>query len=62
MKPRAKKKKFKKRFPYSDEFKQHKNGYMERLHKCPVCGGFEWKEKTCEDIIEDMKNMKKMLI
>lgn len=23
---------------------------------------FEWKEKTCEDIIEDMRNMKKMLI
>lgn len=22
---------------------------------------FEWKEKTCEDIIEDMRNMKKML-
>lgn len=38
MKPRAKKKKFKKRFPYSDEFKKHKIGYMERLHKCPVCG------------------------
>lgn len=38
MKPRAKKKKFKKRFPYSDEFNQHKIGYMERQHKCPVCG------------------------
>ena len=23
---------------------------------------FEWKEKTCEDIIEDMRNMRKMLI
>ena len=23
---------------------------------------FEWKEKTCEDIIEDVRNMKKMLI
>lgn len=38
MKSRAEKKKFKKRFPYSDRFKQPQNGYMERLHKCPVCG------------------------
>jgi hypothetical protein len=38
MKPRAKKKKLKKLFPYSDEFKQHKIGYMERLHKCTFCG------------------------
>ena len=39
MKPRAKKKKLKKRFPYSDMWKKTKFGYMERLHKCPVCGG-----------------------
>ena len=39
MKPRAKKKKLKKLFPYSYDFKHHKKGYMERLHKCPVCGG-----------------------
>lgn len=38
MKPRAKKKKLKKLFPYSKEFKQYKKGYNERLHKCPICG------------------------
>ena len=32
MKPRAKKKKLKKLFPYSNEFKQHKKGYKKRLH------------------------------
>jgi len=39
MKPRAKKKKLKKRFPYSYYFKHHKKGYKKRLHKCPICGG-----------------------
>lgn len=39
MRPRAKKKKLKKRFPYSYDFKHHKKGYKKRLHKCPVCGG-----------------------
>lgn len=39
MKPRAKKKKLKKRFPYSYDFKHHKKGYKKRLHKCPICGG-----------------------
>lgn len=39
MKPRAKKKKLKKLFTYSKEFKQYKKGYTERRHKCPVCGG-----------------------
>ena len=38
MKSRAKKKKLKKRFPYSYDFKYHKKGYKKRLHKCPVCG------------------------
>ena len=62
MKPRAKKKNLKSIFPYSDEFKQRKYGYMQRLHKCPVCGGsrrsgyyrccpkcywvFEWHDKV----------------
>lgn len=74
MKPRAKKKKFKKRFPYSDEFKQHKFGYMERLHKCPVCGGsrrsgyyrccpkcawvYEWQKKV-EELVEQTDAMMK---
>lgn len=64
MKPRAKKKKFKKRFPYSYDFKHHKKGYKKRLHKCPVCGGsrrsgyysicpkcawvYEWQKKVRE--------------
>ena len=39
MKSRAKKKKLKKLFPYSNEFKQHKKGYKKRRHECPVCGG-----------------------
>lgn len=39
MKPRAKKKKLKKRFPYSYDFRHHKKGYKKRLHKCPICGG-----------------------
>ena len=39
MKPRAKKKKLKKLFPYSYDFKHHKKGYMKRRHECPVCGG-----------------------
>lgn len=38
MKPRAKKKKLKKRFPYSYDIKYHKKDYKKRLHKCPVCG------------------------
>ena len=72
MKPRAKKKKLKKRFPYSYEFKQHKNGYMERLHKCPVCGGsrrsgyylccskcywvYEWQDKV-KGLVEQTSDM-----
>ena len=72
MKPRAKKKKFKKRFPYSYEFKQHKNGYMERRHKCPVCGGsrragyylccpkcywvYEWQNKV-KGLVEQTSDM-----
>ena len=39
MKPRAKKKKLKKLFPYSYDFKHHKKGYMKGRHECPVCGG-----------------------
>ena len=39
MKPRAKKKKFKKRFKNIYELKSPKKGYKDRLHKCPVCGG-----------------------
>ena len=74
MKPRAKKKKLKKRFPYSYEFKQHKNGYMERLHKCPVCGGsrrsgyylccskcywvYEWQDKV-KGLVEQADAMMK---
>ena len=38
MKPRTKKKKLKKRFPFSDEWKPSRTGYRERLHSCPVCG------------------------
>ena len=72
MKPRAKKKKLKKRFPYSDEFKQHKIGYMERLHKCPICGGsrragyylccskcywvYEWQNKV-KGLVEQTSDM-----
>lgn len=74
MKPRAKKKRLKKRFPYSYEFKQHKNGYMERLHKCPVCGCsrrsgyyrccpkcawvYEWQKKV-EELVEQADAMMK---
>lgn len=74
MKPRAKKKKLKKCFPYSDEFKQHKKGYKERLHKCPVCGGsrrsgyygccpkcdwvYEWQKKV-EELVEQTDAMMK---
>lgn len=42
MKPRAKKKRLKKTFPYSKiwkKTKKTKSGYNKRLHKCPVCGG-----------------------
>lgn len=72
MKSRAEKKKFKKRFPYSDRFKQPKNGYMERLHKCPVCGGsrragyyrccskcywmYEWQNKV-KGLVEQASDM-----
>ena len=74
MKPRAEKKKLKKRFPYSYEFKQPKNGYMERLHKCPVCGGsrrsgyylccskcywvYEWQDKV-KGLVEQADAMMK---
>ena len=72
MKPRAKKKKLKKLFPYSYEFKQHKNGYMERRHKCPVCGSsrrsgyylccskcywvYEWQNKV-KGLVEQTSDM-----
>lgn len=62
MKPRAKNKRLKKTFPHSNMWKETKFGYMERLHKCPVCGGsrrsgyyiccpkcywvFEWQDKV----------------
>ena len=74
MKPRAKKEKLKKRFPYSDRFKQPKNGYKKRLHKCPVCGGsrrsgyyrccpkcswvYEWQKKV-EELVEQADAMMK---
>ena len=72
MKPRAKKKKLKKLFPYSNEFKQYKKGYKERLHKCPICGGlrragyylccskcywvYEWQKKV-EELVEQASDM-----
>lgn len=72
MKPRAKKKKFKKSFPYSKEFKQHKKSYKKRLHKCPVCGGsrrsgyyricpecgwvYEWQDKV-KGLVEQTSDM-----
>ena len=72
MKPRAKKKKLKKRFPYSDMWKKTKFGYMERLHKCPVCGGsrragyylccskcywvYEWQDKV-KGLVEQTSDM-----
>lgn len=62
MKPREKKKKLKK----------HKNGYMERLHKCPICGGsrrsgyyricpkctwvYEWQDKV-KGLVEQISDM-----
>lgn len=74
MKPRAKKKHLKKCFPYSDEFKQPKIGYKERLHKCPVCGGsrrsgyymicpkcgwvYEWQDKV-KGLVEQISDMMK---
>lgn len=74
MKPRANKKKFKKRFPYSDGFKQPRIGYKDRLHKCPVCGGsrragyyqccskcywvYEWQKKV-EELVEQADAMMK---
>lgn len=72
MKPRAEKKKLKKRFPYSDMWKKTKFGYMERLHKCPVCGGsrragyylccskcywvYEWQNKV-KGLVEQTSDM-----
>lgn len=72
MKPRAKKKKLKKLFPYSNEFKQHKKGYKKRLHKCPFCGGsrrsgyygccpkcdwvYEWQDKV-KGLVEQTSDM-----
>lgn len=74
MKPRAKKKKFKKRFTYSDGFKQPQIGYMERRHKCPICGGsrrsgyylccpkcywvYEW-QKNVDELVEQADAMMK---
>lgn len=74
MKPRAKKKRLKKRFPYSYDFKHHKKGYKKRLHKCPVCGGsrrsgyyricpkcawvYEWQKKV-EELVEQADAMMK---
>lgn len=74
MKPRAKKKKLKKLFPYTYDFKHHKKGYKKRLHKCPVCGGsrrsgyyricpecgwvYEWQKKV-EELVEQADAMMK---
>lgn len=74
MKPRAKKKKLKKHFPFSDEWKPRRIGYMERLHKCPICGGsrrsgyyrccpkcawvYEWQKKV-EELVEQADAMMK---
>lgn len=72
MKPRAKKKKLKKSFPYSYDIKYHKKGYKKRLHKCPVCGGsrragyynfcskcywvYEWQDKV-KGLVEQASDM-----
>lgn len=72
MKPRAKKKKLKKRFPYSYDFKHNKKGYKKRLHKCPICGGsrragyynfcskcywvYEWQDKV-KGLVEQASDM-----
>lgn len=74
MKPRAKNKRLKKTFPHSNMWKETKFGYMERLHKCPVCGGsrrsgyyrycpkcywvFEWQKKV-EELVEQTDAMMK---
>ena len=74
MKPRAKKKKLKKLFPYIYDFRHHKKGYNKRLHKCPVCGGsrrsgyyricpkcywvYEWQKKV-EELVEQADAMMK---
>ena len=74
MKPRAEKKKLKKRFPYSDMWKKTKFGYMERLHKCPICGSsrragyylccskcywvYEWQDKV-KGLVEQADAMMK---
>lgn len=72
MKPRAKKKRLKKTFPYSNIWKKTKSGYKKRLHKCPVCGGsrrsgyyrccpkcawvYEWQKKV-EELVEQASDM-----
>lgn len=59
---RLRKKLFKQRFPFSDEWKPRRTGYRERLHSCPICGKsrrsgyyeccascfwvFEWQDKV----------------
>ena len=74
MKPRAKKKKLKKRFPYSYDIKYHKKGYKKRLHKCPICGSsrragyynfcskcywvYEWQDKV-KGLVEQADAMMK---
>lgn len=74
MKPRAKKKRLKKTFPYSNIWKKTKSGYKKRLHKCPVCGGsrrsgyyricpkcgwvYEWQKKV-EELVEQADAMMK---
>ena len=40
MKPRAIKKRLKAKYPGCyRRWKKPRKGYMERLHKCPICGG-----------------------
>lgn len=74
MKPRTKKKRLKKTFPYSNMWKKKKSGYKDRLHKCPVCGGsrrsgyyricpkcdwvYEWQKKV-EELVEQADVMMK---
>lgn len=72
MKPRAKKKKLKKRFPYNYDIKYHKKGYKKRPHKCPICGSsrragyynfcskcywvYEWQDKV-KGLVEQTSDM-----
>ena len=72
--PRAKNKRLKKTFPHSNMWKKTKLGYMERLHKCPLCGGsrrsgyyricpkcawiYEWQKKV-EELVEQADAMMK---